>query len=527
MDRVTEEARASQSSAAVALDRLLSQRPAPLVAALGGDGRLTRLPSSLRVDGQQIFDRASGIDLLIASDQPVILEAWHRAQSEPVVEVEVHLLADPERSARLFFIDVRAEHDVHAVVLHAADPALVVRSIELVDRQRRLTGNVRRDAIGTFLEIDAAASAILGWSASELVGRRTMDLVHPDDVDRAVDGWMAMRSGTPNDRIQVRFRHATGRYVWLEVANEDRLDDPDQGCVLSQLVDISDQMAALEAMHDRERFLHRLAEALPIGICHLRPDHEVVYSNAPWVELLGPIDSVESLVGAVSHDDRQGLQRAIDHAFGGRSRIAIEVGVPRTGEERRCDLTFRTMVGDEDGLDGVIVCAADVTDRSRMRSELEHRASHDALSGCLNRAATVQVLEQALRSSEHVTIAYIDLDGFKQVNDELGHAAGDEVLRVVAARLRSVIRAEDRLGRIGGDEFVVICPQDGEPFGADALTDRLAAALRGEVTFAEQRIALQASIGAVVSEDGELDAEILFGRADAAMYDSKRLRRVS
>jgi diguanylate cyclase (GGDEF)-like protein/PAS domain S-box-containing protein len=526
MDRVTTEARAAQDAGAIALDHLLAERPAALMAALGGDGRLTRLPSSLLVDGQQVFDRASGIDLIVAADQPAILDAWHRAQSEPVVEVGVHLLADPERPARIFFIDLRAEHGVHVLLLDTPDPGLVVRSIELVDGKRRLIGTVRRDAIGTFLEIDAAASAILGWSAPELLGRRTMDLVHPDDVDRAVDGWMAMRTGKANDRIQVRFRHATGRYVWLEVANEDHLDDPDQGCVVSELVDISDQMAALEAMHDRERFLHRLAETLPIGICHLRPDHEVVYSNAPWVELLGPVDSVDDLVGAIDRDDRPGVRRAIDDALGGLAGT-LEVGVPRLSGDRRCDLTFRSMVGDEDGLDGVIVCAADVTERSRMRSELEHRATHDALSGCLNRAATVHVLEHALRSSEHVTVAYIDLDGFKQVNDDLGHAAGDEVLRVVAARLRSAIRGVDRLGRIGGDEFVVICPQDGEPFGAEALTERLANVFRGEVRFAEQRISLQASIGAVVSEDGELDAEILFGRADAAMYDSKRLRRAS
>jgi len=146
-------------------------------------------------------------------------------------------------------------------------------------------------------------------------------------------------------------------------------------------------------------------------------------------------------------------------------------------EELRCELTLRVIRSDAGDLDGVIVCAADVTDRSRLRSELEHRASHDALTGCLNRSATVAALERALRQTPHVTVAYIDLDDFKRVNDDLGHAAGDEVLRVVAGRLRNVIRATDSLGRIGGDEFVVSCPQPREPVEVVVLEERLSAAV--------------------------------------------------
>ena len=92
---------------------------------------------------------------------------------------------------------------------------------------------------------------------------------------------MAMRAGEGTGRVRVRYRHANGHYVWLEVTNDNRLEDPEFGCVLSEMVDISDEMAQLEALRDRERLLARLAEALPIGICHLRPDREVVYSNEP------------------------------------------------------------------------------------------------------------------------------------------------------------------------------------------------------------------------------------------------------
>ena len=199
--------------------------------------------------------------------------------------------------------------------------------------------------------------------------------------------------------------------------------------------------------------------------------------------------------------------------------------MPHGLDERRCELTFRPMTSDAGGVDGVIVCASDVTDRSRLRAELEHRATHDALSGCLNRGATVAALERALRTSPQVAVAYLDLNGFKAINDELGHAAGDELLRVAAARLRAAIRTDDLVGRIGGDEFVVICPQGHGAFAEADLLRRLARAIDGDVTFARQRIPLSASLGVAVSLPGELDGEAVLSRADAAMYEAKRCHR--
>lgn len=499
---------------------LLASCPEAMVAAVGSEGRLVPVPSSLPVGDHTRFERGSGIDLVVPEDQIVILEGWRQAQVEPVVRVDVRLLAQPDRVAALHFVDVRAESGVHAVVIETDDPAAMLASVEASDARRRSVGHVRRDATAVFLEVDAATTTLVGWAAADLVGHSTVEFVHPDDVDRAVESWMAMRSGS-RGRTKLRFRHAAGRYMWLEVSNENHLDDPELGCVLSELVDISEEMAELAALQQRERLLARLAEALPIGICHLRSDRQVVYSNAPMVELLGSIDDIDGLIGRVAETDRQRVSLAIEGALDGRA-AALEVGVTRGREERRCDLTLRAMRGDRGGIDGVIVCAADVTDRSRLRSELEHRASHDALSGCLNRAATVTALERALRDSQQVAVAYIDIDHFKGINDDLGHGAGDEVLRVVAARLRSVTRVEDTLGRMGGDEFVVICPSNRGAVDAPALVERLREAVSGEVTIAQRRIPLQASVGAAASVDSDRDADALLSRADAAMYKAKR-----
>jgi diguanylate cyclase (GGDEF)-like protein/PAS domain S-box-containing protein len=511
------------SGAATALDELLRGSPSALVAALGPDG-MQDFPDSVRLHGQSIFDGGLGIDIVAAEDQVIVLDGWIRSGREPVVSLEIHLLADPDQLATVHFFDVRAEHGVHVVVLEAADPDLVQRSVGARAAQRRPTARVSRDAMAVFTEVDEATTALLGWRADELIGQRTLDLVHPDDTERAIDAWMAMRNGVDTGRVRARYRHADGHYVWIEITNENQLQDPAIGCVLSELVDISGEMAHLEELRERERNLARLAEALPIGICHVRADGEVVYSNAPLTALLGPVDSHDALVNSVAWPDRAKVGLVLTRALQGHG-CELEVEVPHGLDERRCELTFRPMSSDKGGVDGVIVCASDVTDRSRLRAELEHRATHDALSGCLNRGATVAALERALQTSPQVAVAYLDLNGFKAINDEFGHAAGDELLRVAAARLRATIRSDDLVGRIGGDEFVVICPQGHGAFVEADLLRRLAQAIDGEVTFAHQRIPLSASLGVAVSLPAELDGEAVLSRADAAMYEAKRCHR--
>jgi diguanylate cyclase (GGDEF)-like protein len=121
-----------------------------------------------------------------------------------------------------------------------------------------------------------------------------------------------------------------------------------------------------------------------------------------------------------------------------------------------------------------------------------------------------------------VAVAFVDLDHFKGINDELGHAAGDELLRVAAARMRAVTRRDDTIGRMGGDEFVVIAPHSHGVLDGPALAERLSDAISGDVRVGMRRVRLHASVGVAISLDGEDDAEGLLIRADAAMYEVKR-----
>jgi diguanylate cyclase (GGDEF)-like protein len=271
---------------------------------------------------------------------------------------------------------------------------------------------------------------------------------------------------------------------------------------------------------ERHQQLACLAEALPIGLCHVRSDRAVAYANELLVALLGPARTVDRLFDFIAEPDRVAASSTLDCALEGQSG-SIEVAVFKDAEERRCELTMRPISIPGGEFDGVILCAADVTDRSRLRTALEHRATHDALTNCRNRAATVAALEALLLEGRRVVVSFVDLNRLKEINDAYGHAAGDEVLRVTAARLLGATRGDDVVGRIGGDEFVVISVVSDivEPV---YFAERLTHAVDGDVLFGGTRIPLNVSAGASISSADELDAEAVLQRADSAMYAAKR-----
>ena len=168
--------------------------------------------------------------------------------------------------------------------------------------------------------------------------------------------------------------------------------------------------------------------------------------------------------------------------------------------------------------------------RERLQSDLAHQAAHDSLTGLANRALAMRLIKGALsrtqRSSEVVGLLFVDLDGFKRINDTLGHAAGDQVLREVAKRMQLEVRDGDTVARIGGDEFVVLLePLDGQA-SAVFVAERLVASISLPITLADgRRVNVGASVGVSISQDGIIDPEALLHEADVAVYRAKATGR--
>jgi diguanylate cyclase (GGDEF)-like protein/PAS domain S-box-containing protein len=169
----------------------------------------------------------------------------------------------------------------------------------------------------------------------------------------------------------------------------------------------------------------------------------------------------------------------------------------------------------------------DISDRKRLEAELERQALHDHLTGLANRVLLQRKLEIAVTSGDpfgHVSVLLLDLDGFKDVNDTHGHSLGDEVLRIVAARLRRIARSTDTLARTGGDEFVLLCPRTDEGH-AVRIAQRMVDAIRTPVSVGEVTVQLGASVGVAYQDGYFCDADALMLEADRAMYAAKRAGR--
>ncbi|SDF28791.1 PAS domain S-box-containing protein/diguanylate cyclase (GGDEF) domain-containing protein [Blastococcus aurantiacus] len=195
------------------------------------------------------------------------------------------------------------------------------------------------------------------------------------------------------------------------------------------------------------------------------------------------------------------------------------------GSWRRLEMTTSDRRADP-VIGGLLLTARDVTDRIELQERLAHQATHDALTGLPNRAAALACGARLLtdrRDSERVAVLLLDLDGFKEVNDTLGHAVGDRLLAQVGPRLRTQVRDVDVVARLGGDEFLLLLP-DATTEGAGAAAARARAALREPFLVDGRTLHVDASIGVAVSGTGPDDVDSLLRQADAAMYTAKRRR---
>lgn len=185
-----------------------------------------------------------------------------------------------------------------------------------------------------------------------------------------------------------------------------------------------------------------------------------------------------------------------------------------------------SVAADKRALETLATVGEDAFSRLRLVEEMGRLARHDSLTGLPNRVLFLDRVEQAVtrakRQRQHMAVLFLDLDGFKSVNDRFGHAEGDELLKTVAVRLVGCVRAVDSVARLGGDEFAVLVEGMSDLAEVDVLCRRLLGALRSEITIAGHDVVVGASIGVALST-GDYDGPGLLRDADMAMYRAKAL----
>lgn len=522
------------------LARLVAAHPDAIVAALADDGFRVPLPDAFPLGELRALavpaERATMLDVVVADDRIGVVAAWERARRDGIAMASVRGLSDPARRLTLTMVDARVQYGTWLAVLTpdrdglASEPDALVGPLVVPTRPRQATMHKNMTAVVT--EVDANVSRMLGWTPEQLVGSRSSEFIHPDDQERAVATWMQLLASRGSQRVRFRHRHCDGSWLWIEVENiHNGADDPEQVDVVAHVSDISDEMAAHEALRRREQLFSRLAEALPTGVLQIAGDGSVIYANARVREILSADApaSAEELFAAISTPDRPAARAAVGAALteGVDGELEVELRSTRPVRNRRCALTIAT-VTDQEGRPAVLLCLDDITESVRLREELREQATHDALTGLANHRALVDAIDHELgrarRTGRPLSVLFLDLDHFKALNDTLGHGAGDNALQETGDVIKASVREIDTVGRWGGEEFVALLP-DTDRSAALVAAERIRSAIATHHYSSVEGACLTCSIGvATRSVDGS-DRDTLLASADRAMYSAKRSGR--
>lgn len=377
---------------------------------------------------------------------------------------------------------------------------------------------------GGWIEVNDALCEMLGRRPDELRDLTFQDLTHPDDIDADMALLRETLAGTRNGyTLEKRYLHADGSVVWglLTVALL-RDDDGEPLYFVSQIADVTERNR-LDAELERARHqLESVVARAPIPMAVVDGAAVIELVNAQFGSVFGDHVTVgrDLTTSLLTPGARDELDAVFDALLGGEvDEATVEVAVPGDGHEPtwlRLDVALLAPRPDP----RFIVQAIDVSADRRVRSELERAALHDPLTGLRNRRGFALDLHRAANGpGEELAVVYLDLDGFKAVNDAEGHDAGDAVLLAVAEALRAAIRDTDVAARLGGDEFVVLCA-DLAPEKAEGVAQRIAGAI------AELAPGVSASIGVATSAEYGCDVDGLLRHADRLMLDAKRRHRI-
>jgi diguanylate cyclase (GGDEF)-like protein/PAS domain S-box-containing protein len=388
---------------------------------------------------------------------------------------------------------------------------------------------------GLFLRTNRSLCNMLGYREVELLGKTFQDITHPDDLDADLDQVRRMLVGEIRTyQMEKRYFHKEGQVVWALLSVSMVHDEEGEPLYfVSQIQDISERKRAEQKIRAAEQRYRTLVEQIP-AVTYIDPvdDPETSLYTSPQIEqMLGYTPQEwqnEKLWPKRLHPDDRERVLAADKRFeeGGGEPFREEYRLMAKDDSVVWVREEAVLVRDEAGeplyWQGVFY---DLTERKGLEERLHYQAFHDYLTDLPNRQLFMDRLGQALRRTRRwhnqVAVLFMDLDGFKVVNDSLGHDVGDLLLTLVAQRLRRCLRPEDTLARFGGDEFVMLIDAVDDPAQAVQVAERITEELRRPFIMEGRELYVIASIGISLGGARTHDADGLLREADTAMYRVK------
>ncbi|TVQ58158.1 MAG: EAL domain-containing protein [Spirulina sp. DLM2.Bin59] len=485
---------------------------------------VTNLPAETRFGGTPLLHNhkiVAGVNVLIAG----------KTDGDPFGVLGVHT-----QSHRSF-----TEHDIHFLqaVAHVLATAIARQQadeqLKLLERAIAASHNgvVLTDATqpdNPVIYVNPAFEAITGYTAAEIIGRNCRILQGHETQPQALATIRAAMAEVRECHVTLRNYRKDRTPFWSQLFIAPVFNDQGQ---LTNFVgvqhDITQRYQTELALQTSEAQYRRIVETAAEGIWMLDDQNRTNFVNAQMAEMLGY--TPEEMRGKSLFDFIDPVTRPL---------VEEKLAKRRRGEEERHDFCFRRRNGqtlwalistsplfNEAGeYLGALGMLTDITDRKQAEAQLEHFAFYDALTDLPNRAYFFDRLQESINSYQSnvmnpFAVLFLDLDGFKTVNDGLGHTVGDHLLMAIAQRLRSCLAPDQLLARLGGDEFTVLIPHVREEREAIAIAQRIHDAFLRPFTIDQHTIFSNVSIGIACAHPNYHHPEELLRDADTAMYQAK------
>jgi diguanylate cyclase (GGDEF)-like protein/PAS domain S-box-containing protein len=387
---------------------------------------------------------------------------------------------------------------------------------------------------GEIVLLNVQAEKQFGYRRDELVGQKVKNII-PDgfaerliaDGTRSASEALAQQIGTG---IELTGRRKDGSDFPIEIMLSP-LESAGGILVTAAIRDISVRKAAEEHLARMEARYRGLLEAAPDAMVVVNQGGEIVLLNVQAEKQFGY--RRDELVGQkVKNIIPDGFaERLIADALrSAEDALAQQIGtgIELTGRRKDgSDFPIEIMLSPLEGAEGILVTAAirDITLRKKAEAQMIHSSEHDFLTGLPNRMLLNDRVDQAIRLARRykrkVAVLFLDVDGFKHINDSLGHPIGDKLLQSIAKRLVDCVRGSDTVSRQGGDEFVVLLSDEKHAESAALTARRMLQAVAEAHSVDQHDLHVTSSVGVSVYPDDGLDAETLIKNADTAMYQAK------